>query len=63
MSDFGTVAISGHEWLDERAQRVLNRGIPPLPELPAELQDDRDIESPEKSGDQQEECHDGDQGQ
>lgn len=52
---YGKVAISGHAWLDERAQAVLNRGIPALPELPG----DQAVESPQMSDEQQEECHDG----
>lgn len=31
MSDYGTVAIAGDPWINERAQRILNDGLPPLP--------------------------------
>lgn len=31
---YGTVALSGYEWLDERAQRVLTHGLPDLPAEP-----------------------------
>lgn len=36
-TDYGTVAITGDTWINERAQEILTRGLPPLPVMPDEL--------------------------
>src|ERR1043165_2201938 len=34
---YGTVAITGDAWINERAQKILSAGLPSLPQLPGEM--------------------------